>query len=91
MFPVHMQALPLLWDSLGTVCVPVYTEVVPEAASLSHCCTILSLGEQCWRLLAHLPLETKLAQQQQDNSRGDLSLLPRLDNGCSLIPSLALH
>lgn len=47
-------------DEPGAMCVPVYSQLVPEATLLSHRCTILRQGEKPQKLLARLPLDMKL-------------------------------
>lgn len=63
-----------------------HSEMVPGAASLPHCCTVLRHRETRWRLLTRLPLETKLGSAATREFRRGFVSPPRWDNGCCLIP-----
>lgn len=68
-------------SSVGTTCGPVFSEMVPGAPSLSHCCIFLRRGEKPWRFLAHLPLEMELSlAPTREPQRGFVSP-PCLGNG----------
>jgi hypothetical protein len=66
----NVVTLPLLRGGLGTMCVSEYLEIAPEVPLLSHFCTVLRQGENCWKLLAHLPLELKLVSTPTSTHQG---------------------